>query len=652
MLVYLERLDLKGFRSLADTAVTLQPGVTVLVGENNAGKSNIMDAIRHLTPPLDGRRDLYLRTEDLHRDGCTNGGHQDGCRTTVELSARYAADAPGELPLLDQALNGKADGLSHHLSYEPPRWGRQRGQVTWRTGDTLTSDPDPEPMAREGFRHLYLPPLRDAQRELASGNSGLIQYLVESQFADEEESRVFQEGVRAKFRDMEAIPPLPRSLDSLQTRLDGLTQGARHQEAGIGFADVSLRSVIRSLRLRMEQRGVQALASSGLGYANLLFMAAVLAQLDKAAEADLTLLLVEEPEAHLHPQLQGILMEHLAEEARLSRERGSRGGRWLGHVQVVVTTHSPHIATAVSPEQLVIVQRHGEATVRTSSTAQVSSKTDGVGAETTHVPLNRTQEETTHTRTSSDGPSLHEPDRLEPGRRYFTDTAAVANMPLSTHDTYKIRQYLNATRNTMLFGPRVLLVEGIAEAILLPTLAESFLEGAAHQRFLGTALVPIDGTHFATYLNVLLTPDRVTGRRIARRVAVITDGDSGSTRPAQLRELIEAKEAKGCAEVFTNVTTLEPTLLQAGGNNRALFEQAWALQRGEKTDQDWREIDAHEGPGQAAFLMSRFKNLKVSKGTFMQDLVACSASRKQALNAPTYLGEALEWITSEDHDDR
>ncbi|MEU8949393.1 AAA family ATPase [Streptomyces sp. NPDC048489] len=44
------------FRSCERVRIPLQPEVTVLVRENNAGKSTAIDAMRLLTDPLDGRR--------------------------------------------------------------------------------------------------------------------------------------------------------------------------------------------------------------------------------------------------------------------------------------------------------------------------------------------------------------------------------------------------------------------------------------------------------------------------------------------------------------------------------------------------------------------------------------------------------------------
>jgi len=69
----LAELGLVGFRAFADARVAFSRGVTVLLGENNAGKSGVVDALRLITDPLDGRRSLWADGDDVCRSGAHAG---------------------------------------------------------------------------------------------------------------------------------------------------------------------------------------------------------------------------------------------------------------------------------------------------------------------------------------------------------------------------------------------------------------------------------------------------------------------------------------------------------------------------------------------------------------------------------------------------
>jgi len=63
--MYLRTLRLTNFRSCYQTTVTFGPALTLLVGENNSGKSNVIEALRLATAPLNLRRTCYFDEADL-----------------------------------------------------------------------------------------------------------------------------------------------------------------------------------------------------------------------------------------------------------------------------------------------------------------------------------------------------------------------------------------------------------------------------------------------------------------------------------------------------------------------------------------------------------------------------------------------------------
>lgn len=110
-----------------------------------------------------------------------------------------------------------------------------------------------------------------------------------------------------------------------------------------------LRQLLEKLEVSL---GVAGLADEsptrGLGSNNLLFMACELLLLASEEEV-FPLLLIEEPEAHLHPQRQLRLMGFLQDQATKVRGEGQQ-------IQIIVTTHSPNLASDIKLDNLVLIR--------------------------------------------------------------------------------------------------------------------------------------------------------------------------------------------------------------------------------------------------------------------------------------------------------
>jgi putative ATP-dependent endonuclease of OLD family len=446
----------------------------------------------------------------------------------------------------------------------------------------------------ELVRHVILPPLRDARYTLGSASGTRIVTLLEHFLVPEEEEEFLDHVKRGQqpHRVVSAVN------SEIATALGALTRGVRPQTASLDFTTESVSDVARDLRFRLADAGIplEDIRSSGLGYSNLLYIATVVVELAKSRDADLTLFLVEEPEAHLHPQLQMLVLDFLLAESRKSASQPVIPGQPEGRIQVVVTTHSPNLTSWVSPEHLVVVRTAREVIA------------DRPVHQTVAIP--------------------------------------VARLGLSTGALAKIRRYLDVTRSAILFGNRVVLVEGIAEAILLPVIAQRVtLRGdpEAFQRFRGAVLVPIDGVDFRPYVEILLKPHN--GATIADRVVVVTDADPqvSGNRAADLAELAVTFGSSAKLSVFTNSVTLEHELFQAG--NASALKKVF-LDLHPRSATAWAdEVEGIDGGADA--LIRLFDRKRVRKGDFAQRLAGL-IDVGEPFSVPPYLDLAIRRLSEAD----
>lgn len=607
--MYLKTLTLSNFRSFEQTDISLCSDLTILVGENNGGKSNAIDAIRLLTTPLGGRRELYCETTDI-RFG--------SAKRQFELVGRFEELSPQQQGRLisaatDHAISACVFGLlydesSRRFPVRPVLWGGHQKGAT-------------EPGCREMVRHVYLPPLRDAKRSLASGNPTRI-YALLNHFLDGDDPETLAETLK-RGADAEILGKVGGAVEA---GLSALTSGVRRQATSLGFSDdEKLIDIARDLRFKLADHGIEPedLRYSGHGYANLLYMATIAVELEKVNDADLTLFLVEEPEAHLHPQLQAAVLSFLEEQAEKSRQTKPGYEGPAGQLQIIVATHSPNLSAWVESKKLVFFRSF------------LAEETKPIGVVATHAL----------------GESVEAPmvaaAKPAPRPRRVTRCIPLASLALTPIERRKIDRYLDVTKSALLFGGRVLLAEGIAEALLLPVIAKKIVlkdDAERFRRFRSAVFVPIEGVDFEPYAKLLLTSFNET--RIADRLVVLTDGDGGdlgdgeilpgAARKASLEGVAASLGAAKLIEVVINDYSLETELVRAG--NSALLKTVY-LQLHPRSGDKWDVAIAKNDDAQAVAIQKLFETTR--KGDFAQ-LLAEAINSGEAFTVPAYLKCAID----------
>lgn len=506
-----ERPALPGLR------ICLNRGLNLIVGENDSGKTAIIDAIK-VAILTQSREYVRLEYEDFHIAPGKSAEAERETSLRIEcvfkgFDSKYE-EAKNFLEWLgiEKDANGK-DQYFLRLFLDGERKDR-RVYYDIKAGPNEEGTPL-DAGARDFLRATYLKPLRDAETELTPGRRSRLAQVLDSHEAFDssgqdhyllEITKNANQSIKNYFKGMkdDGVTRLPdqagkQLLEDINTYLrEFFTEKEKNKMADFSMSKPELKNILEKLVLDLIE------TRAGLGSYNRLYVATELLLLKRHDYAGLKLALIEEVEAHLHPQAQLRLIEYLQNEISQKSD-----------VQLIMTSHSPNLASKVKLENLVFCKNGSAFSMNSSSTE------------------------------------------------------------LGKGDYLFLERFLDVTKANLFFAQGVILVEGDAENLLIPTIAELISKPLSRY---GVSLVNVNSTAFLRYSRIFRRKSTDEGA-LGIPVAVITDNDirpDSNTSETEVLAIRAAKAAEydgqGVKTYISPLWTLEYDICR--GDFRNLFYKA------------------------------------------------------------------------------
>ena len=395
--MYIEKIAIKNFRIFDSDGVVInfKTGINAIIGANNSGKSAVIDAMRIVLSISEYKKMLYFTLDDFHIN-------KNGEKAKTAEFDFYLSEVPSELiDIWDPESPRKGE---FHIRFRREENAKGIEKVKYELWGGKIEGNNIYGEFFEAFKISYLNALRNVETDLNASKNSKIALLIKSIYNNKTDEQQLVGKFSKLNEDILSEENIKKAKSIINKNLLEIEKNIFNQKIDLNIVEPNFDSILSSFKsnviskwtyitenkeffienlrdekftefikiegedLYLDIEGLLLIdlndevknklqnikqvyyniSQNSLGYNNLIYIASVLGDMSQENEGVFSkLFLIEEPEAHLHPQLQKLLQLFFENKCKE-----------LTNCQIIYTSHSPSILSKVDLENVNILTEY------------------------------------------------------------------------------------------------------------------------------------------------------------------------------------------------------------------------------------------------------------------------------------------------------